>query len=115
MALSWISTLKTVPWSKLILAAPTLVQTADTLWSSLRRRPAPAGAKPDAEDGDRIAILERELAELREELLSSSEVIRSLAGQNARLVKAVDGLRLRQWLLLAATVGLGIVCVAVAG
>ena len=47
-------------------------------------------------------MVQHEVAQLREQASTSAEVISSLAEQNARLVQAVDVLRVRTRILMAA-------------
>jgi hypothetical protein len=62
-----------------------------------------SGPAPSSPAG-RLEALESQLADLRKELAASSELINSLAEQNARLVEAVGILRVRTRALLIATV-----------
>jgi hypothetical protein len=95
---------KVIPWGDVIAAAPAVVDGAKKLWGLARdRKPAEVeGARPQGAEG-RVRQLEAEVAELRRESAASSELIKSLAEQNAQLVKAVDILRVRTRALLAAT------------
>jgi hypothetical protein len=127
MALPWLTILKTVPWRDVIQNAPKVVDGAKKLWNTAAARkdaarPATPGA-PDAgmeapssavggEDAmalavarlqARIATQEATTAELREQMLASSEVIKALADQNAQLIKGIDLNRAR-------TAWLGVAC-----
>lgn len=101
----WLTAFKFIPWADVIAAAPTVVRGAKKLWDSAKSQPpegveAAAVASPEA----RLQALEAQSADLRKELAASSELINSLAEQNARLVEAVGILRVRTRALLVATV-----------
>jgi len=104
MAISWIAAFKAIPWSDVLSATPTIVQGAEKLWHSVKKK---QGGSADAEpverpvgDAARLAQLEEQVSELRREALASSALIRSLAEQNDQLVRAVEVLRVRTRLLL---------------
>jgi len=60
----------------------------------------------------RVDALEAQAVELRNELNTSSEVIKAMAEQNVRLVEAVDILRVRTHVLLVACLVLGALSIA---
>lgn len=114
MALNWITAFKIIPWKDVIAAAPTVARTARDLWRGIGKTRsaetvagsddrAAGGAAPTLEE--EIRSLRAELAETRAQLLSSSEVLRSLAEQDEKLIGAIEVLRVR-------TRVLAIVCVA---
>lgn len=110
MAIGWLGAVKAVPWGDVIAAAPTVVQGANALWERVagkRRREDDAPPVPPASGADaRIVALEQAVAELQKEAQAASQLIRSLAEQNAQLVREVGGLRLRIRLLTVAGAGL---------
>ncbi len=105
MALGWFSLLKTVPWADVIATAPVVADGAKRLWKSVAKKPAAAPAPaasavtgevaPLAQLQARIAALELGSDELRTQLRSSTELIQSLAEQNAVLVQRVEAHRVR--------------------
>ena len=118
MALGWLSALKVIPWSDVVGAAPTVVRGAQQLWQKVRSEPAEA-ARPtapppapapgiDPREAAHAALaahvdaLEARTAALAREAHAASELIATLAEQNARLVDVVGQLRLRLRLLFAA-------------
>jgi hypothetical protein len=125
MAINWIVSLKDVPWTKVIGMTPAIVENGRKLWDkvasrgaeqksadttqSLAQLPAPAAI---AAIEIRLASVEKKSAELREEVVSSFDVVRSIVDQNAQVVHAVDVLLARTQLLVRVTVLLGLVCVA---
>ncbi|WP_018412737.1 hypothetical protein [Methyloversatilis thermotolerans] len=116
MAISWIGAVKAVPWGDVIAAAPGVVQGANALWERVARKrgrdeAAPA-VHPGEPEGDRIAALERTVVELQKEALASSQLIRTLAEQNAQLIAKADALQLRVRVLTLAGAGLLVAVVA---
>ena len=118
MAVGWMSVLKMVPWSDVISNAPKVADGAKKLWSTVAKKTgaateAEAPAEPVATHNlpaaELLALLQAQLArqdarmgELRQQMLSSSELIQSLAEQNTQLVQRVEANRVRvRWLTLA--------------
>ena len=117
MAIGWLSVLKGVPWGDVISNAPKVADGAKKLWGTVSKKaavpePAAPHAPPDngldaesiGELRARIETLESAAAGLHAQMLASSEVIRSLAEQNALLIKAVDASRVRLGWLAGALV-----------
>lgn len=128
MAIPWLLVLKSVPWTDVISNAPKVVEGAKKLWNSVGRKPPaqePAVEAPDLspapESGSnledisllkaRITAMEAATADLHSQMLASTELIRTLAEQNAQLIKGIEDNRIRiKWLAGAALV-FGIVAV----
>lgn len=126
MAIGWLSVLQAVPWSDVISNAPKVAEGAKKLWSTVSKKPATA--TPAATDSaatsssppthqalavleSRVATLEATAAQMHEQLVASSELIKALAEQNAQLVQRIEANRVRvMWLagvaLLGAVTGL---------
>jgi len=103
MAISWISAFKAIPWSDVLSATPSIVQGAEKLWHSVKKKQAvPDAVEVPAGDAARLQQLEAQVAELHREALATSALIKSLAEQNDQLVRAVEILRVRTRLLLGA-------------
>ena len=120
------SVLKMVPWSDVISSAPKVADGAKKLWSTVAKKAGVAGEsapdEPPAEPQDLpaaelLALLQGQLArqeaglsDLRQQLLSSTALVQTLAEQNAQLVQRVEANRVRvRWLSLAVFVlGLGL-------
>lgn len=122
MGISWLSVLQAVPWSDVISNAPKVAEGARKLWKSAGSRDAPAddaaGAPASAVDAPagyppdaavtqlqaRTRQLEHAVADLREQLQQSTELIKTLAEQNTQLVARVEmnRVRLQRALALAA-------------
>jgi hypothetical protein len=101
MAISWLTAFKVIPWRDVIAAAPVVAEGAKKLWATARKKsPEPLPDTTALDPADRLRTLEVQTAELKRELTASAELIQSLANQNVRLVKAVDTLRFRTWILL---------------
>lgn len=112
MATSWISALKMVPWNSVIESAPQLVKAAKKLFANTRTgttetRP-PASGSPDDPAIDRLNRLETITSRLSTEQETSAECIRSLVGQNERIIETVTILHNRIRMLL-------VVCSSLAG
>src|SRR3990170_5936123 len=122
MAIDWLASLKHVPWSKVIGMTPSIVESGGKLWDRISRRQAEksAVASPAAEPMPptaealaaieiRLGALEKQTAQLREEAVSSFDVVRSIVDQHSQVVHAVDVLLVRTQLLGRVSVLLGIV------
>jgi hypothetical protein len=99
MPLVW---LKAVPWSAIIANAPLVVDSAKKLVSLVRSKPAPAtqaGPSPAGASADgppaELAVLQTRIRQLEEEQRQASELLRSMAENNAQMVQALDYLRAR--------------------
>lgn len=106
----WITAFKVIPWAELVAATPTVVKGARKLWAAVKKQDAPRAAGQAPEAGQRA--LEAQVDELRKELTAASELVTRLAEQNARLIEAVDVLRVRTRMLLVVSV---VMAAAVAG
>ena len=111
---AWISAFKVIPWLELVAAAPAVVKGARQLWDTVKKQEAPVaeGMSPLAAQ----RALEVQIAELRQELTSASELVTRLAEQNGRLVEAIAILRMRTRVLLvfSAILAVGLLSLAVA-
>ncbi|RZL02137.1 MAG: hypothetical protein EOP36_08560 [Rubrivivax sp.] len=122
MAIGWLSVLQAVPWSDVIANAPKVAEGAKKLWSTVAKKPVPTPAEPDATASPatspqaqavallegRLAAMEAATAQMHEQLLASSELIKALADQNAQLVQRIEANRVRVvWVTWAACVGAG--------
>jgi hypothetical protein len=115
MALSWLAVLKNVPWADVVSNAPVVTEGAKKLWNAVAKKassqsPADAGTQETPPSGAavlealeaRLAATEAALVELRGQLLSSSELISSLAEQNNQLIARIEQNRVRvRWLAIA--------------
>lgn len=99
MAISWISALKVIPWGDVIEAAPGLVKGARKVFT--RTQPEPAVAQdPAASPHERIEQLEAAVTRLGEQQQAAAALIESLAEHNAKVVDAIDRLRVRSRVLM---------------
>lgn len=112
MALGWITAMKAIPWNDVIDAAPVIVKAARKYFA---RKPPDADPALDAGTDRspehahaRITALEARLVEMNEREQALAQLLESLAEQNAKVVQAVDVLRLRTRLLLLINVGLAL-------
>ncbi len=126
MPMPWLAVLKIVPWTDVISNAPKVVDGARKLWNSVSGKPAAQAApieksdfsaalSPGAEAASfsaliaRITAMESRAAELHNQMLASSELIQTLADQNAQLIKHIEDNRMRIKWLTRATLAFGIV------
>jgi len=124
MAIGWLTALKLIPWTDVISNAPVVVDGAKKLWNNVGKKPAPgqsppatstttggAVATPDAralaELRERVATLEAAVADLHGQMVTSSELLKTLAEQNAQMIARVQTNRVR-------TLWLGAIAVAAA-
>ena len=120
MAFNWIVAFKVIPWADVIAAAPTVAKSARELWRTLKKPKTDAGASvSDADAGqtaarlpleEQVRTLRFELAETRAQLVSTSEVLQTLAEQDEKLIAAIEVLRVRTRILLYGCVALALVC-----
>lgn len=108
MAIGWFTVLAAVPWKQVIENAPQVADGAKKLWNAVAKKPAArdagepetgldltAEARSIAGMASRIAALEAETADLHAQMLASSELIKTLAEQNAQLVERIETNRVR--------------------
>ena len=124
MAIGWLALLKVVPWIEVARKAPEIAESAKKLWNTVAKKsPNPEWAvqnehaaytSEDQEIGwlkEKLAAIEKANAELRNQMLTTSELIKALADQNAALVKKVEINRIRIVGLAALTDIIGIITV----
>lgn len=107
MAISWLTVLQNVPWSDVVSNAPKVADGAKRLWNAVAKKPVPESVpaneaevaqSPEAQIASmqpRLASLELAVADLQQEMLSTSEVIKALADQNAQLIHRIEAMRKR--------------------
>lgn len=110
MAIGWLTALKVIPWSDVIEATPGIVKGARKIFTRGQQADVPVAGAPGAAAPDRVTQLEAALAQLREQQQASAQLIETLAEQNARIVEAVQILRVRTRLLMvvSAVLALGL-------
>ncbi len=113
MAIPWMVALKVIPWADVIEHAPKVLQAARKLLDRQHApapepevsEPAPAGADAVTQMDEMRQALSAAQAQIERQAQTHHELtqtVTQLAEQNARLVSAVEVLRLRSRLLLAA-------------
>ena len=127
MAMGWLTVLKMVPWGDVIESAPKVAAGAKKLWATVGNRPLP-GATPvhgsasytpqklTGQDAilslqDQVAALQAATAELHQQMFELSELIQTLAEQNAQLVQRVELNRKRLLVLAVVTMAIGVTLV----
>lgn len=123
MALPWLAVLKIVPWTDVISNAPKVADGAKKLWNAIGKQPpapqkaAPAenpAAAPETQSltASRLAALEAATAQLHEQVLTSSELIKALAEQNTELIRHIETSRVRMRRMLLAIILIGLIAAA---
>ncbi|WP_028997867.1 hypothetical protein [Azohydromonas australica] len=121
--MGWFGALKLVPWSEVIEAAPGLVRGARRIFAQTQDEPAattaeppPAAAAVDPTEALRAQLqqLEAQVQALSTQQQAAAGLLESLTEHNARLVEAVQMLRLRQRWLGGAVAALALALVLVA-
>jgi len=125
MAIGWLVVLKSVPWADVVSNAPMVAEGAKKLWNAIAKKapapemPAPTGQPALSPEAQAIATLQTQLAaveaaasDLHDQMLASSEIIKTLAEQNTQLIKRIEANRVRVLWLAGATVVIGIVAVS---
>ena len=120
MAVGWLTVLQMVPWSDVIHNAPKVADGAKKLWSAVGKKsqaPAPvtenteSALSPEAQAiaalQARLGAMEAATGDLHNQMLASSELIKTLAEQNAQLIQRIEVNRLRL-LALAGVTGVSI-------
>ena len=124
MAIGWLAVLQSVPWADVISNAPMVADGAKKLWgtiakkspqtnagSPIRRSPGSSEAQAIADLQARLEVIEAASADLHDQMLASSELIKTLAEQNTQLIKRIEVNRVRVIWLTVATVIIGIVAI----
>lgn len=114
MAIGWLTLLKTVPWAQVISTAPLVADGARKLWNGVAKKTTAgstaAPVEPAAPDSPiavgseaevlarvrtQLVAVETRVADLHEQMLASSALIKALADQNAELIRRVEANRIR--------------------
>ncbi|MCA1938318.1 MAG: hypothetical protein LDL29_06560 [Dechloromonas sp.] len=108
MAIGWMTILSNVPWSEVIKNAPVVADGARKLWNKVGGKGTAsesAAPVPTASPEERLAELQARVDALHAQMLTASEVIASLAEQNAQLVARIESNRRRTLALLIINIG----------
>jgi len=128
MAIGWLGVLKLVPWGDVIENAPKVAQGAKKLWNTVGKKTVPGvpdtftptQAGPSALSGqdavvaalqEQVAELQAATADLHQQMVESSALIKSLAEQNTQLIQRVEVNRKRVLVLGTFTLLVGVACV----
>jgi hypothetical protein len=125
MAIPWLVVLQSVPWTDVVRNAPKLADGAKKLWNAIgKQSPVPervVSSNPPAglpEDQvieklqTQLAALEAATADLHEQMLASSELIKALADQNTQLIQRIEANRVRVIWLAGAIAVIGLVALS---
>ena len=125
MAITCITVMKAVTWGQVIDNAPKVVDGAKRLWSNVSRKPEPeefaaSGVQePSGKSEDssvinkRLIALEKTTADLHEQMVASSALIKELADQNTQLIARIEANRVRTAWLTAICVVMAIAALSV--
>ena len=117
MAVSWLTALKVIPWGDVIEHAPAVLKGARRLLER-QTTPPPAASEGDVAPTTDLEGLQRQMLALEQQhqtdVAQMSQTLADLAEQNARLVAAVELLRLRtRWLMAGlASMAMGLMALA---
>jgi hypothetical protein len=123
MAVGWLAVLQMVPWSDVIKNAPKVADGARKLWKAVGKKTPPQASpaeevsalSPEARTiatlEARIAAMEQAADDLHEQMLASSELIKTLADQNTQLIHRIELGRVRMLLLAGVTGVVAIIAV----
>lgn len=124
MAIPWLVMLQAVPWTDVIKNAPKVAEGAKKLWSTVSKKSSAqnsavdSAGSPTASADESIALLQQRVAameiaasELHSQMLASAELLKTLAEQNAQLIKRIEENRNRLVWFAGVTVVIGIVAV----
>jgi len=125
MAIGWLAVLLSVPWSDVVKNAPLVADSAKKLWNAVARKsPRSLNTASDAKTArspetqaiaaleSRVSELETAAADLQNQMVASSELIKALADQNSQLVKGIEAMRIRVLWLAGAVLVVGMVAAA---
>lgn len=118
MAIGWLALLQLVPWADVIRNAPKVAEGAKKLWSTVAKKPPSSNPSTTGEQPPfssetpslaslhaQLAVLEAATSDLQNQMLASSELIKTLADQNTQLIQRVEANRIRiLWLARAVVV-----------
>ena len=103
MPIPWLVVLQAVPWTEVIKNAPKVAEGAKRLWSAVGKKPPViepqvAGSEESFADEHqvlpelqtRLTALELAITELHNQMLASSELIKTLAEQNTQLIARIE-------------------------
>ena len=120
MAIPWLLALKVIPWGDVIEHAPTVLKAARKLLDRQKAEPVPGNTPASAvteliepvpslgEIKNRLMAAQVQLNQQADMQSQLSQTLAELAEQNARLVGAVEVLRVRTRLLLWAVAALAL-------
>ncbi|TCV90287.1 hypothetical protein [Sulfurirhabdus autotrophica] len=124
MAIPWLIVLKSVPWTDVISNAPKIADGAKKLWGAIGKKPPISEMDtsnespvltPEAHElillKKQLKVIESATADLHDQMLASTELIKALAEQNAQLIKRIEENRIRILWLASIVVAFGIMTV----
>lgn len=121
MPIPWLVVLQSVPWADVVKNAPKVADGAKKLWNAIGTQ-SPLAEETTASEAPtvlhdeyvidtvrrRLTVIEAATADLRSQMLASSELIKALAEQNTQLVQRIEANRVRVVWLAGALAIVGI-------
>lgn len=124
MAIGWLALLKVVPWIEVARKAPEIAENAKKLWNTVSNKSPKSElvtvneqvvlGSDDQEIAwlkQRLTVVESANADLRNQMLTTSELIKALADQNAEMIKKIETNRVRLIGSVAFTLLIGVIAI----
>jgi hypothetical protein len=121
MAIGWLALLKVVPWREVAKNAPVIAENAKKLWGAVARKTPKQEVEIPIEFAskdqeitwlkEKLNTLEVANADLHNQMLTSSELMKDLADQNTQLINRIELNRIRILRLVVVTIVIGIIAV----
>lgn len=124
MAIGWLAILKTVPWTDVVRNAPKIADSAKKLWLALATKPTSSEIEQESDQiipasethtinslQEKLSVVESKWADLHEQMLASSELIKALAEQNTQLIRKIELNRVRTLWLAGITICIAAIAV----
>lgn len=124
MAIGWLRLLKAVPWVEVARKAPEVADSAKKLWNTIAKkypkselevRSEHAGFSSEDQEiswlKERLTATEAAQADLHDQMLTSSELIKALADHNTELIKRIELNRKHILKLTALAIFIGFIAV----
>ena len=124
MAIGWLAILTAVPWAEVVKKAPEVAESAKKLWNTLAKKYPKSESEVRTERTvftskdqeiswlkERLTATEAAQADLHDQMLTSSELIKALADHNTELIKRIELNRKHILKLTALAIFIGFIAV----
>ena len=125
MPIPWLVVLQSVPWTDVVRNAPKVADGAKKLWNAIGKKSPVLERDASSENPavlsedqaiiklqTHLAAVEAATADLHEQMLASSELIKALADQNTQLVQRIEANRVRVLWLAGAIAVMSVVALS---